>query len=127
MKLEKYSMGTGDRFGKQAGAQLESVIKAGSIGKEIAIIWNKSYREHAIIHTDPASVRAAADEAVKASGWEGSYYVILRHLTNILVDELTKLNTVLVVYKDVEMEFVYMMRIVVLSIKNSSLQLKLKN
>ena len=86
MKLEKYSMGTGDRFGKQAGAQLKSVIKAGNIGKEIAIIWNKSYREHAIIHTDPASVRAAADEAVKASGWEGSYYVDADHIGLKTVD-----------------------------------------
>ena len=86
MKLEKYSMGTRDRFGKQAGAQLKSVIKAGNIGKEIAIIWNKSYREHAIIHTDPASVRAAADEAVKASGWEGSYYVDADHIGLKTVD-----------------------------------------
>lgn len=86
MKLEKYSLGTGDRFGKQADAQLRSVIKAGSEGKEIAIIWNKSYREHAIIHTDPASVRAAANEAVKKADWKGSYYVDADHIGLKTVD-----------------------------------------
>ena len=80
LKLEKYSIGTGDRFGKQASAQLKSVINAGAAGTEIAIIWNKSHREHAIIHTDPSSVRSAADEAVKAADWKGSYYVDADHI-----------------------------------------------
>ena len=85
MLLEKYSIGTGDRFTKQAGAQLEAVIKAKNAGKDIAIIWNKSYREHAIIHTDPNSVREAADKAVKELNWKGSYYVDADHIgTNIL-------------------------------------------
>ena len=86
MKLEKYSMGTGDRFGKQAEAQLKSVIKAKEAGKEISIIWNKSYREHAIIHTDPASVRIAADNAVKTLNWKGSYYVDADHISLKTVD-----------------------------------------
>ncbi len=86
MKLEKYSMGTGDRFGKQAEAQLQSVIKAKEAGKEIAIIWNKSYREHAIIHTDPGSVRIAADNAVKTLNWKGSYYVDADHISLKTVD-----------------------------------------
>ncbi len=86
LKLEKYSIGTGDRFGKQAGAQLESVIKADAAGTEIAIIWNKSHREHAIIHTDPNSVRLAADNAVKAAEWKGSYYVDADHIGLKTVD-----------------------------------------
>ena len=86
LTLEKYSIGTGDRFGKQAGAQLESVIKAGNAGKEISIIWNKSYREHAIIHTDPASVRIAADNAVKSADWKGNYYVDADHINLKTVD-----------------------------------------
>ena len=86
LTLGKYSIGTGDRFGKQAGAQLESVIKAGNAGKEISIIWNKSYREHAIIHTDPASVRIAADSAVKSADWKGSYYVDADHISLKTVD-----------------------------------------
>ncbi|RKX81296.1 MAG: hypothetical protein DRP58_12005, partial [Spirochaetes bacterium] len=86
LTLGKYSIGTGDRFGKQAGAQLESVIKAGKSGKEISIIWNKSYREHAIIHTDPASVRIAADRAVKSADWKGSYYMDADHISLKTVD-----------------------------------------
>lgn len=86
MELEKYSIGTGDRFTKQAGAQLEAVIKAKNTGKEIAIIWNKSYREHAIIHTDPKSVREAADRAVADSDWKGSYYVDADHIGLKTVD-----------------------------------------
>ncbi len=86
LTLGKYSIGTGDRFGKQAGAQLESVIKAGKSGKEISIIWNKSYREHAIIHTAPASVRIAADRAVKSADWKGSYYVDADHISLKTVD-----------------------------------------
>ncbi len=86
LKLEKYSIGTGDRFGKQAGAQLESVIKVDAAGTKIAIIWNKSHREHAIIHTDPNSVRLAADNAVKAAEWKGSYYVDADHIGLKTVD-----------------------------------------
>ena len=86
MKLEKYSIGTGDRFGMQAEAQLKSVILAKKEGNEIAIIWNKSYREHAIIHTDPASVRIAADNAVKTLNWKGSYYVDADHISFKTVD-----------------------------------------
>jgi tagaturonate epimerase len=86
MILEKYSIGTGDRFAKQAGAQLKAVMKAKNAGKEIAIIWNKSYREHAIIHTDPNSVREAADRAVTESNWKGSYYVDADHIGLKTVD-----------------------------------------
>ena len=86
LKLEKYSIGTGDRFGKQASAQLESVIKAGAAGTEVAIIWNKSHREHAIIHTDPDTVRFAADNAIKAADWKGSYYVDADHIGLDTVD-----------------------------------------
>jgi tagaturonate epimerase len=86
LELEKYSIGTGDRFGKQAGFQLEAAIRASEKNTEIGIIWNKSYREHAIIHTDPASVRTAADNAVKESGWKGSYYVDADHIGLKTVD-----------------------------------------
>ena len=80
MILEKYSIGTGDRFGKEASAQLKAVMDASKSDKEIAIIWNKSYREHATIHTDPASVRKYADNAVKEASWDGSYYVDADHI-----------------------------------------------
>jgi len=86
MTLEKYSIGTGDRFGNQAGAQLKAVMNAAKHGTELAIVWNKSHREHAIIHTDPASVRVAADLAAKEAEWKGHYYVDADHIGLKTVD-----------------------------------------
>lgn len=85
-KLEKFSMGTGDRFGQQGQAQLKAMIQARAAGAEIAIVWNKSYREHSIIHTEPASVRREAEEAVKALGWNGAYHVDADHISLKTVD-----------------------------------------
>ena len=90
LKLGKYSLGTGDRFGKQGKAQLQAVMSAKELGVDISIIWNKSYREHSIIHTEPASVRAEADSAVQETGWDGAYYVDADHINidsvNIFVE-----------------------------------------
>ncbi|NQT59050.1 MAG: hypothetical protein HQ557_08720 [Bacteroidetes bacterium] len=86
IKLGKYSLGTGDRFGKQGKAQLQAVIEAKKLGVDISIVWNKSYREHTIIHTDPASVRIEADSAVQESGWSGAYYVDADHINIDSVD-----------------------------------------
>jgi len=84
--LEKFSMGTGDRFGRQGEAQLSAMMKARAAGAEVAIVWNKSYREHSIIHTEPASVRLEADAAVKALGWTGGYHVDADHIGLKTVD-----------------------------------------
>jgi len=86
MKLGKYSLGTGDRFGNQGKAQLQAVMAAKELGIDISIIWNKSYREHTIIHTDPASVRTEADSAVQETGWAGDYYVDADHINIESVD-----------------------------------------
>ena len=86
MILEKFSFGTGDRFGKEAAAQLEAVRKASETGLEIALVWNKSYREHATIHTNPASVRTIVDKTIKGTGWQGSYYVDADHIGLKTVD-----------------------------------------
>lgn len=86
MILEKYSIGTGDRFGKEASAQLQAVEMAGKEGVDLAIVWNKSHREHEIIHTDPMSVRLAADKAVKAAKWKGAYHVDADHINLNSVD-----------------------------------------
>ncbi len=43
-------------------------------------MWNKSNREHLIVHTHPDSVRAEADAAVKALGWRGPYHVDADHI-----------------------------------------------
>ncbi|MFH1616306.1 MAG: tagaturonate epimerase family protein [Planctomycetota bacterium] len=80
MKLEKYSFGVGDRFGHQGKAQLAAIMKAKKAGIDIVPVWNKSYREHTIIHTDHASVRREADDSVKALGWTGGYYVDADHI-----------------------------------------------
>lgn len=86
MRLKKYSLGTGDRFSREAEAQLQAVIKAKNSGVDIAIVWNKSYREHDIIHTDPVSVREAADKAVRSLNWNGAYYVDADHINLKTVD-----------------------------------------
>ena len=58
-------MGLGDRFSHQGDAQLSAVIKAGAVyGIEITPVWNKSNREHNIVHSEPADTRAEADAAV---------------------------------------------------------------
>ena len=86
MILEKYSFGVGDRFGHQGKAQLQAMINAKKQGIEITPVWNKSNREHSIIHTVPADVRKEADAAVKAMGWSGSYRVDADHISLKNVD-----------------------------------------
>ena len=86
MILEKYSFGIGDRFGHQGKAQLQAMINAKKQGIAITPVWNKSNREHSIIHTIPADVRKEADAAVKAMGWDESYYVDADHISLKNVD-----------------------------------------
>jgi len=81
MILAKYSLGMGDRFTRQGKAQLAAVVAAKELGAEIAPVWNKSNREHLIVHTHPDSVRVEADQAVKALGWSGPYHVDADHIT----------------------------------------------
>lgn len=78
--LGKYSMGVGDRFGHQAEAQLSAIIKAKELGFDITPVWNKSYREHQIIHSQPSNTRLKADEAVKALNWKENYFVDADHI-----------------------------------------------
>jgi hypothetical protein len=86
MKLPKYSMGVGDRFARQGAAQLAAFVQARGLGVEIAPVWNKSNREHLIVHTHPDTVRAEADAAVKALGWTGPYFVDADHIGLKTVD-----------------------------------------
>ena len=79
--LNKYSLGTGDRFAHQAKAQLAACIQAQRVGKQIIPVWNKSNREHLIIGSEPSSVRAAADEAVKSLNWDKPYFCDADHIT----------------------------------------------
>ena len=80
MKLNKYSIGIGDRFGQQGNAQLDAVRKALNGGVSITPVWNKSYREHEIIGTKPMDTRREADDAVRAQGWVGDYFVDADHV-----------------------------------------------
>ena len=76
----------GDRFAHQAHAQLQACILAGEAGVDIVPVWNKSNREHTTIGSEPASVRAAADEAVKALGWNKPYHIDADHINLTTVD-----------------------------------------
>ena len=81
LKLNKYSVGIGDRFAHQAKAQLQACMKALASGVEVIPVWNKSNREHTIIGSEPASTRQAADAAVKALGWKLPYFCDADHIT----------------------------------------------
>jgi len=86
MKLEKFSFGIGDRFGMQGKAQLGAIMQAAYHGITIVPVWNKSFREHQIIHTDPEEVRLEADQSIKALNWKGNYYVDADHINLSNVD-----------------------------------------
>jgi hypothetical protein len=55
-------------------------MKAADDGVEIIPVWNKSYREHTTIGTEPGSVRQEADNAADELGWGKSYYVDADHI-----------------------------------------------
>jgi hypothetical protein len=86
MEFPKYSLGIGDRFAHQGKPQLAAFVQARRLGIEVAPVWNKSNREHLIVHSEPSSVRAEADAAVQALGWDGPYFVDADHIGLKTVD-----------------------------------------
>jgi tagaturonate epimerase len=85
--LDKYSIGTGDRFGHQGRSQLTAIQQTRiKNGLDLSIVWNKSHREHEIIHSSPESVRLEADQAVKDVGWKGNYFVDADHINLSTID-----------------------------------------
>ena len=76
----------GDRFARQARAQLAACVKATENGAEVIPVWNKSNREHVTIGSEPSTTRAAADEAVKALSWKRPYHVDADHIRLETVD-----------------------------------------
>jgi hypothetical protein len=86
LSLGKFSFGMGDRFGHQGKAQLRACIIATELGAEVVPVWNKSNREHTFIGTEPSSLRAEADAAVKALGWKKTYHVDADHIRLETVD-----------------------------------------
>lgn len=87
MKLGLYSFGTGDRFAHQGNAQLKAITKAKDEGVQITPVWNKSHREHTIIHSSQKETRKEADQAITQSEWEGRYFVDADHINMNNVDE----------------------------------------
>jgi tagaturonate epimerase len=85
MEFGKYSFGIGDRFNHEGEAQLRAIIKAVSRGIDLTPVWNKSNREHDIVHSEPEDTRHEADSAVRSLGWKGHYFVDADHinLTNV--------------------------------------------
>ena len=79
-QLGKYSIGVGDRFTRQGKAQLRAIMRANEKGLDICPVWNKSNREHTYVGTVPSDTRKEADEAVKALGYEGIYFVDADHI-----------------------------------------------
>jgi hypothetical protein len=86
LNIEKYTFGMGDRFAHQGRAQLLAVRTASREGIHVHPVWNKSNREHTIIGSKPDDVRAEAEAAVAALGWEGAYHVDADHIGLKTVD-----------------------------------------
>jgi hypothetical protein len=86
MKLAKYSFGVGDRFAHQGRAQLEAFCLLEQHGVVVAPVWNKSNREHHFVGSEPASVLAAASDAVRDKGWKHDWYVDADHIQLATVD-----------------------------------------
>src|SRR5689334_5125139 len=86
LTIEKFSLGVGDRFAHQARAQLRACMLAAERGADVIPVWNKSNREHGIVGSEPASVRVAADCAVRQLGWKRPYHVDADHINLGTVD-----------------------------------------
>jgi hypothetical protein len=80
----------GDRFAHQAKAQLTACVMAAGTpskpGVTVIPVWNKSNREHLIVGSEPASVKAAADAAVRELAWNHPYHVDADHINLGTVD-----------------------------------------
>lgn len=86
MTIARYSVGTGDRFGREGVAQVAAFEKIRADGVDVDIVWNKSNREHTIIGTSPADQRAAAAAAIDATGWQRQFFVDADHVGLANVD-----------------------------------------
>jgi tagaturonate epimerase len=86
LMLAKYSIGVGDRFAHQSKAQLRACLQAAEKGIDVIPVWNKSHREHAIVGSQPASVRVSANAAVRELGWNKPYHVDADHIRLETVD-----------------------------------------
>ena len=65
---------------------MKAIIKAKEKGIPIVPVWNKSNREHQIIHSSPGDTRIEADSAVSALRWQDPYFVDADHINLHTVD-----------------------------------------
>jgi hypothetical protein len=86
LQIGKFSLGMGDRFAHEAEAQLRACMMAAEQGAQVVPVWNKSNREHMIIGSEPASVLAAAEAAVKKLGWKAEWHIDADHIRLETVD-----------------------------------------
>jgi hypothetical protein len=86
LTIGKFSLGMGDRFAQEAEAQLTACLMAAERGAEVVPVWNKSNREHMIIGSEPSSVRAAAEAAIKKLGWKKEWHIDADHIRLGTVD-----------------------------------------
>jgi tagaturonate epimerase len=85
-QIGKFSLGMGDRFAQEAGAQLQACILAAAQGAAVIPVWNKSNREHLIIGSEPDSVRVAAAAAIQKLGWKSEWHIDADHIRLETVD-----------------------------------------
>jgi hypothetical protein len=78
--LSKFSFGVGDRFAHQAKAQLQAFILAAKHGANLVPVWNKSHREHTTVGSQPPTVRAAAEVAIRGLAWRQPFHVDADHI-----------------------------------------------
>lgn len=87
MELGKYSIGVGDRFAQEAEAQLKALIQASNeLGIDITPVWNKSNREHNLIHSEPTDTRKAVEKAIEKLKWKKPFYLDADHINLSNVD-----------------------------------------
>ncbi len=86
MRLSRFSIGTGDRFGLEGEAQIAAFKELRAHGGEADIVWNKSNREHVIIGSSPADQANAAATSIKNTGWDGKWFVDADHISLKTVD-----------------------------------------
>lgn len=84
--LPRLSFGVGDRFAREAEAQLAAFEALAARGVVVAPVWNKSNREHSFIGSEPGSVRAAAEQAVATRRWPHPWFVDADHIRLETVD-----------------------------------------
>jgi tagaturonate epimerase len=92
MIIGKFSIGIGDRFEHQGEAQLKGIIKAFQKGIQVVPVWNKSNREHNIVHSEPTGTRKEADSAVATLSWEHQYLVDADHINLGNVDRFISVS-----------------------------------